>query len=411
MNTVLSPVKQQEQCDIGKPLLKNNYLSEFITKSEKQKVLENLGINNTIEWGEIGGYIEKQTDLFKKIKETNGWGNIEGNIKSQTDLIDYIESQLQWGNIKGDITNQNDLQTKLTNITEKTDSLQDQVTTLDNETNGEIDKLWTMLSSQYDALDNKITSEKADLQKQAAAQYAVLDTKINDTKSDLQNQAATQYGVVQTQLDNTLKKNSTETSTLIPYSNEGYSDITNIQEALDKALYVDLTISISASPNICELGDTLNTVTITWNYNKSNIKEQTLGGIKIDSSIRSYTLNDLISTAIVKVTGNDGTKEASGTATVNFYPGIYYGHGTIQPDTSSMSKLLQSSRKCSITINASTNEYIWILLPTSYGTPTFTVGGFSGGFQKADVINYKVTEYTVWKSDNHSLGNTTINIT
>lgn len=46
-------------------LLKENYLSEFSTKSERRKVLENLGIDSSIDWGEIGGYIETQKDLME----------------------------------------------------------------------------------------------------------------------------------------------------------------------------------------------------------------------------------------------------------------------------------------------------------------------------------------------------------
>jgi hypothetical protein len=47
----------QETCT-EQPLLKRNYLSEFFTKSEKEKVLKNLGINTSVEWGEIGGFVE-----------------------------------------------------------------------------------------------------------------------------------------------------------------------------------------------------------------------------------------------------------------------------------------------------------------------------------------------------------------
>lgn len=53
-------------------LLKSNFLSEFLTKSEKQKVLQNLGINEL-----AGG---------------GSWGSIQGTIKDQLDLIDYISN-------------------------------------------------------------------------------------------------------------------------------------------------------------------------------------------------------------------------------------------------------------------------------------------------------------------------------
>lgn len=74
---VLTPnAKQNEEDTIETPinrckyqyLLKSNFLSEFLTKSDKEKVLQNLGIY-----------------------ELNGsWGNIKGNIENQLDLINYI---------------------------------------------------------------------------------------------------------------------------------------------------------------------------------------------------------------------------------------------------------------------------------------------------------------------------------
>lgn len=279
-NNVLTPKQSEQQSCKHQILLKENFLSEFFTKSEKQKVLQNLGINSTIEWGEIGGYIENQTDLLEKLKN-------------------YILK----------------------------------------EANG--------------------------------------DTA---TKSIL-------------------------------YSNEAYPNISTLQQALDMALYQDLTINITAIPNIAELGDVLDDVLITWSYNKSNIKKQALDDEMIDESLRQITLKGpIVQTFTKKVTGNDGTKSVSGKVTVNFYPGIYFGIGKEQPGIDSMEKLLLPSRVCKLTINAPSSEYIWIFLPASYGEPIFTVGGFSGGFQKVGSTSYKVTNYNIWRSDNHSLGNTIINI-
>jgi hypothetical protein len=64
---ILTPSKPQPSGPIIKPkikdcephiLIKENFLSEFTTSSEKEQALKNLGINSTIDWGEIGGYIE-----------------------------------------------------------------------------------------------------------------------------------------------------------------------------------------------------------------------------------------------------------------------------------------------------------------------------------------------------------------
>lgn len=279
-NNILTPRQSEQQSCKHQVLLKENFLSEFFTKSEKRKVLQNLGVNSTVEWGEIGGYIENQTDLLRKLK-------------------DYI------------------------------------------------------------------------------------------LKETNQDKAVQQ----------------------ILYSNEAYPNITTLEQALDIALYQDLTISVKISPSVAESGDSIENVLLTWSYNKSDIKQQAIDNTTIDPNIRQLELEgSIVSSITKKVVGNDGTKTVTGQATLNFYPGIYYGSGISQPPIQSMEKVLLPSRSCRITVNAEQNEYIWILLPINYGDPTFTVGGFSGGFQKVGSTSYKITNYNIWRSDNHSLGNTTINI-
>lgn len=279
-NNILTPRQSEQQSCKHQVLLKENFLSEFFTNSEKRKVLQNLGVDSTVEWGEIGGYIENQTDLLRKLK-------------------DYI------------------------------------------------------------------------------------------LKETNQDKAVQQ----------------------ILYSNEAYPNITTLEQALDVALYQDLTISVKISPSVAESGDSIENVLLTWSYNKSNIKQQAIDNTTIDPNIRQLELKGpIVSSTTKKVVGNDGTKTVTGQATLNFYPGIYYGSGISQPPIQSMEKVLLPSRSCRITVNAEQNEYIWILLPINYGDPTFTVGGFSGGFQEVGSTSYKITNYNIWRSDNHSLGNTTINI-
>lgn len=280
MSNILVPKQYESQQCKHQVLLKENFLSEFLTKSEKQKVIQNLGLNTTIEWGDIKGYIEQQEDLVEVFKK-----------------------------------------------------------------------------------------------------FIIKETE--------QEKAVQQ----------------------ILYSNEEYPSIKTLKEALDTVLYKDLTITVKITPSIAELGDSVEDVLLTWVYNKTNIKQQTVDNVTIDNDLRQLALDGpIVATTTKKVIGNDGTKTASGSATINFYPGIYYGTGVAQPIITNMQRLLLPSRTCRITTNAKTNEYIWILLPTSYGTPTFTVGGFSGGFQKVSTTSHKVTTYNIWRSDNHSLGSTTINI-
>lgn len=202
----------------------------------------------------------------------------------------------------------------------------------------------------------------------------------------------------------------------IIYYNRDYPELKTLRQVIDYLLYNRLTVSINITPNIAEIGDTIQNVVVSWKYNKE-IDSQTLysseypGGLDLDKSIRSIKINGAtVQNSTFKIVGSDGTETVTGQATINFYPGIYYGPGISQPPIQSMERVLLPSKSCRITVNAKPNEYIWILLPINYGNPTFTVGGFSGGFQKVGSTSYKTTNYNIWRSDNHSLGNTTINI-
>jgi hypothetical protein len=52
------------------PLLKDKFLGEYRTELEKAKVRKNLGIpdENALEWGNISGFVEKQTDLVDYVE-------------------------------------------------------------------------------------------------------------------------------------------------------------------------------------------------------------------------------------------------------------------------------------------------------------------------------------------------------
>lgn len=279
MNSVLIPKQQESQLCKHQVLLKENFLSEFLTKSEKQKVIQNLGLSTTIEWGKIKGYIEQQKDLIEVLSK-------------------FISKETE----------------------------------------------------------------------QAAQQ--------------------------------------------ILYSNDEYPNIKTLKDALDVLLYKDLTISVNITPNIAELGDTVENALLTWTYNKANIKQQTVDNMNIDKDIRQLALDRPVTSTITKkISGNDGTKIVSDSATLNFYPGIYYGTGLTQPLISSMQRLLLPSRACNITTSVKENECIWILLPTNYGVPTFIIDGITCNFQNIGTTCYKITNYTIWRSDNYSANNVTISIT
>ena len=86
--TILTPNTYKYLVKGDQALLKGNYLSEFKTNIDKNKVLKNLGIVNP-KWGNIEGNIEDQKDLMDKLKTS-----IVDNITSEKvsyDNNDYPE--------------------------------------------------------------------------------------------------------------------------------------------------------------------------------------------------------------------------------------------------------------------------------------------------------------------------------
>lgn len=273
--TILTPNTYKYLVKGDQALLKGNYLSEFKTNTDKNKVLKNLGIVNP------------------------KWGNIEGNIEDQKDLMDKLKTSV---------------------------------------------------------VDN-ITSEK------------------------------------------------------VSYDNNDYPELSNVKKALDQLLHKDLNVSISVNPPHAEKGNSIDKVTFSWTYNKSNITYQKFDNQDIDKSIRSFIVTGPITSNIKKtIVGSDGIQQVQATGNLIFYNTIYYINSINQPSFEECNKQLVNSRSGVFTVTARDNEYIWFLIPSELGEPTFTVGIFSGGFYKYAETTYKGIAYNIYRSDNHSLGTTTINL-
>ena len=117
-----------------------------------------------------------------------------------------------------------------------------------------------------------------------------------------------------------------------------------------------------------------------------------------------------------------GANTKTSSVAITWRPPVFWGVAT--PSTineafveSLASSALASSRARTLTVNAGSGQKIYYAFPTSYGTPTFTIGGFEGGFEKVgDAISVTnsngVTQtYDVWASTNASLGSTTVVVT
>ncbi len=123
-----------------------------------------------------------------------------------------------------------------------------------------------------------------------------------------------------------------------------------------------------------------------------------------------------------------GTMVRSKSFQMNFGARIYYGSSSVPTTvnssfvTSLSASIVSRTYACNITISVANSQYLYIAIPTGNATafPTltqsnFSVGGFSGGFTNVasgvSVTNLGVTlNYDVWRSNNHSLGSTTVKV-
>ena len=201
-------------------------------------------------------------------------------------------------------------------------------------------------------------------------------------------------------------------------------EFTNVKQALDSLLYKDLSITFSTTASTTiERGNVVANPVFNWKYSK-DIVQQTMNGNALDNELRTYTHSgNITSNSTFTLSANDGTKDFSKSVSFSFYDAIYYGNQpiteTLDSDfvTGLQSKILKGSCKGDYTINCSSDNYIYIAIPSSIANGiVFYCGGFEGGFSLvADNVNieniYNSTcDYDVYRSDNHSLGQTTITI-
>lgn len=114
-----------------------------------------------------------------------------------------------------------------------------------------------------------------------------------------------------------------------------------------------------------------------------------------------------------------GTQTKTSTSTLTWASKIF--HGPAVPAaydatfvTALATSLVSASKAASYSDTAGALEYLYFALPASYGTPTFFVGGFEGGFSlvaiEISVTNaHGITQnYNLWRSDNPNLGTTSV---
>lgn len=181
-------------------------------------------------------------------------------------------------------------------------------------------------------------------------------------------------------------------------------------------------------------GSTLLTM-VNSDTSKSNDSYLTEGSHTIQlSSLPARTANDTLTLKVwddeVIVDEDTGESIAGESEAVSVSWTIYYrnrviisvGTDTLESLTdtnitgsSASSSLVADKAETSLTITAASGQYIYIYTPSDWGTPSFYVGGFEGGFSKVDktltrTVGSGSIEYIIYRSEQKGLGSTTVTI-
>jgi hypothetical protein len=220
--------------------------------------------------------------------------------------------------------------------------------------------------------------------------------------------------------DDVIYGNDTVTVTI----DDLYSIVGDLQDQLDAALYVAPSVTaFSLSSSLFEVGATVTSLTFNWAINKTIVSQSITGGpvsITPAAGLRTSAVSGLSITTptTFTISVNDGTNTATRTTSISFTNKIYYGARS-QPmviDAAFANLLtgeIKTNRTKTFTATAGSLDYIWFLLPVSYGTPVFTVGGFEGGFSLQGTFfdtlpNSSTEEYNAYRSNLPNLGSTTV---
>ena len=213
----------------------------------------------------------------------------------------------------------------------------------------------------------------------------------------------------------------------LPYSNPSYPNITNAQQAFDELLYTAPSInSFTSVPSVreYEIGSTIIApITFNWSLNKAVVNQtiSDIGNIPVGTFTAQYNTSITSNKTFTLTVSDNKNKTATRSITFSFMYPKYYG-AVVEPDIYDNDFILNlsgyklaSSKNGTFNVNAGTNEYIYFCIPIKWGTPTFNVGGFDGGFFKVAEINFTnnsghTEPYSIWRSDNLSLGSQSVTV-
>ena len=209
-------------------------------------------------------------------------------------------------------------------------------------------------------------------------------------------------------------------------SSNDFSD--EYKKKIDDLAYTKIAInSLTATNSSNEIGATVTASDIAWALNKEPKTQKIKFGAEqeeiLDKALRkkSYTGKSLkTNTNIVLTVTDERDAVVSRTVGITFQPKVYWGKtNKEQLENADILALEGSSlaggRGRTFTVNAGEGKKIVYAFPPSFGTPTFNVGGFDGGFKKARTLEFTNASgykqsYDVWMSVNAGLGSTAVTV-
>lgn len=281
-----------------------------------------------------------------------------------------------------------------------------------------------------DETENKLVSKSALDTRFSAIEEEVNGLKeitpLDSTPTEGSEKGITSGGVhealrhVSIEIDSSLNKTSTN-----PVQNKIIAEkIEELENAMGNLTYVPLTIdSFRLTNPYAEKGTEIKLVQLEWSLSRTpnslTINDESYSVDATSAQISTTVNSD--TTYTLKATTNSEIVTAE--ATLSFVERVSYGVGTVPSAGYSsgfitgLNSSIQPTREITFTTTAREGEYIYVALPTSYGTPTFKVGGFEGGFEKVTsdpglsyTRNGYVSAYHIYKSTNPNLGTTTIQV-
>lgn len=210
---------------------------------------------------------------------------------------------------------------------------------------------------------------------------------------------------------------------------EGITDrVQTLEQQIAELMYnaPEIKTFSSDKSSAQEKGSTVDTVNLSWTFNKAMVKVE-LDGTNITSEAsgtsgsKQMTEQNITQnkTYTLKVT-DERSATAQKSTSISFVAGNYYGKSSIT-DTESinnafilgLTRRLSTNIKTKFTVTAGAGEYIYYAFPATNADPTFSVGGFDGGFDLVKTFDFQnasghTESYKVFRSTNPGLGDTTV---